>query len=477
MTGHTDSRTSELPHTDQPPRNGLTHDLITRARAIQWSTVPSDTVTHARHCLLDWTGVAVSGSVEEVSTIVREQTLTYSDGPGDASLIGWGTTNARDAALVNGVAGHALDFDDVVIQASSHITAAVMPAALAAAEREATSGADLIEAFIAGFELTADLALALGENHYNQGFHSTATLGTFGAAAATAKIRNLDYDSWQHAVGLAATSSSGLKSMFGTMAKPLHAGWAAQNGITAADLAYRGMTAAHHSIERWQGFADTHGQEPDPIVDSATWNLRNNIFKLHAACFLTHASIDAALQVQRDNPMDSREIDSVTVSVHPGHLSACNIRTPTTGTEAKFSLRFAVAAALAGVNLWSAFSDSGTRDERIIRLIDRVTINPSDRVPREMGTVQVTTRCGHTFERTVDSTHELVSPNLAHRQEVLRSKFFALVIPIMGEERATTLSETILSMDESTRVHNFTTHLQEYRNPTDSRSERKRVSQ
>src|SRR6218665_3739125 len=184
------------------------------------------------------------------------------------TLLASGGPRARphDAALINGAAGHALDFDDASSNMIGHPSAPVVPAALASAQIGNACGRQLLRALVVGHEVEARIGEMLGPSHYLHGFHATGTVGTFGAAAACASLRRLSEDQTAHALGLAATQAAGLKSMFGTMAKPLHAGKAAMNGLMATQLALRGFSANDCGIECPQGFALTMAPERHPFV-------------------------------------------------------------------------------------------------------------------------------------------------------------------------------------------------------------------
>ena len=206
------------------------------------------------------------------------------------------------AALVNGTASHALDYDDVHLSYIGHPTVAVLPAILALGEqlgasRRATSSPPSSRAT----RRSAGSAWRWRPGHYALGFHATATAGSFGAAAACARLMGLDPAKTAMALGIAATEAAGLKSMFGTMCKPLHAGKAAQNGLLAARLAARGFTSRPDAIECAQGFAATHGPDFHPEAALADppggFYIRGNLFKYHAACYLTHAPIECARQI------------------------------------------------------------------------------------------------------------------------------------------------------------------------------------
>lgn len=436
---------------------GATRRMIDRARSLEWGSLPSDVVVHARHCFLDWVGVTLAGTHEPVAELVCRWTPSPGSGAAGATALGRGRLDPRDATMVNGVAGHALDFDDVNVETSGHVTAVVAPAALAAAERADACGDRLLTAFVAGYELTGDLAVAIGPGHYDRGFHATATFGTFGAAAAVSHLEGLDPDSWQSALGLAGTTAAGLKSMFGTMGKPFHAGWAAQSGLVAADLAALGVTAAPDVVERVQGFAQSHGDTLDPSGIASRWHLRSNVFKFHAACFLTHSSIDSARLLRDERGFEPADVESITVRVHPGHLRICNIEAPTTGAESKFSLRYAIAAALTpGLDLWTAFTDEAVATGRLRALQSRVRVVPSEDLPRDRSEVRVTTRDGRELVQALHATRELDAPDLGAREERLSTKFRSLVDPVLGAGRAEELRQLILATDESTQIADIT---------------------
>src|SRR5439155_18377485 len=259
-------------------------------RGIDYNAIPDDALVVAKTCILDWLGCALAGSREPLSDILVTEAANH----GPASLIGRSqTTSTHWAALVNGATGHALDFDDTHLVMSGHPTVPVLPGVLALAESEHASGAELLRAFVAGVETECRLGAVLGIGHYAAGFHATATLGTFGAAAACASLLDLTEDQWLHAFGIAGIEAAGLKSVFGTMAKPFQAGKASANGLLAAILAARGFTSATDIVEVVQGFAATHaGNADESALDNyeGRFLVRDTVFKHHASCYLTHSA-------------------------------------------------------------------------------------------------------------------------------------------------------------------------------------------
>src|SRR6185312_9609642 len=231
---------ARLPNADDAP---ITRELARRTAALRYDELPLDIRQWTRHCVLDWLGVTLAGAREELSQILAADAAEQGGTP-MARLIGRDAiVPTQQAALVNGAASHALDYDDVNMTLGGHPTVAVLPALFALAEANGASGAALIAAFVAGYETLCRVSALVAPGHYARGYHTTATVGGFGAAAACANLLGLDAAGTATALGIAGTQAAGLKSMFGTMCKPLHAGKAAQNGLLAATLAARGFTS------------------------------------------------------------------------------------------------------------------------------------------------------------------------------------------------------------------------------------------
>src|SRR4051794_25942408 len=339
--GHDDAREE----TSGSPEQTVTSQVIARARAVDHHR--EDVVTGALHCILDTLGVAIGGVHEPVTTHVRGEALDEGGAP-RATLWGTGQRVSRpQAALVNGTAAHALDFDDVSALMEGHPSAPLLPALLAVAEGSGTRGDEVVAAFVAGFETEAMVGRLMSPSHYARGFHATATVGAFGAAAAAAHVLGLDDRAWAHAFGIAGSRAAGLKSMFGTMSKPLQVGVAAENGVRAATLAARGVTAHTDVLGTAQGFRDTQSDERG-IPAAWGWArpaVTDVLFKYHAPCYLTPSGAEGALPMRSDGMTPDR-VRSIDVHVPAGHLRVCDIAEPATPLEGKFSLRFTTAMAL-----------------------------------------------------------------------------------------------------------------------------------
>lgn len=433
-------------------RGSPTRALAANTMSVSYGDLPGDVLTVAKQCVLDVVGVTVAGAAEAAVGIVRE-TLRAESAPGHATLLGGsGTLSPVAAAAVNGTAAHALDYDDVSASMGGHPSVPVFPAVLALAEQHRLSGRALLAAFVAGYEAECRIGAAIGTGHYERGFHTTATAGTFGAAMASAHLLGLEAGQAETALGIAATHAAGLKSMFGTMCKPLHAGKAAGQGLLAAQLAGKGMTSASDALACPQGFAATQtdtfnaGQVTSPV--GAPWHILDTLFKLHAACYLTHACIEAALELRQDAAVDPEGVDGIELRVPPTHLSVCDIAEPRTGLEGKFSLRFAAALALAtGATGENQFTDQAIADPRLTELCARTTVTTDESLPRYGGVVTVTAD-GHTRRAEADTGSRRWVNEPREQTGQLSRKFHALASPILGATKAAALADAVWRLDE-----------------------------
>jgi 2-methylcitrate dehydratase PrpD len=434
-----------------------TATLVDGALAVTCESLPSSAVLAARTCILDWLGCALAGSGEPLVRLLIE--AAEHDAGGGASLLGHDRRAPTGwAALVNGAASHALDYDDTHLGMMGHPSAPVCPAVFALAEDRGAGGASLLAAFVAGVETECRLGLLLGPDHYAAGWHSTATLGAFGAAAASAHVLGLDHRSFVHALGLAGVQASGLKAVFGTMAKPFQVGRAAQSGLLAATLAERGFTSSAEIVETDQGFAATHAA---PALDSGLldelagrWLVEESLFKYHASCYLTHSAIEAAASLREKFSPD--ELEEVRVVVPVRHLGVCNIAEPATGMEGKFSLRATVAMALLGDDTSdpASFSDGRMGQPELVRLRDRVRVEASGDPTGTLATVVVRTAGGEEHEESADVG--LPSRNLAGQWERVTAKFLRLASPVVGEDRACRLQELVGQLERCDDVSELT---------------------
>src|SRR5947208_1684422 len=287
----------------------LTRTLAAQASAVTYEALPEPVRELVRQCVLDYYGVALAGADDPLAKILVDE-LAEAGGAAQAGIIGHtARLPALSAALVNGAIGHALDYDDVNLAMPGHPSVAILPGLIALAEQRGSSGREVIAAFVAGYETACRIGLALRPGHYDRGFHATGTVGCFGAAAACAHLLGLDADATARALGIAGTQAAGLKSQFGTMCKPFHAGRASQSGLLAARLAARGFSSRPDLVECEQGFALTHGPDFNPEAALAAppngFHIFANLFKYHAACYLTHGRV---LKAKHDAGIPSADI-------------------------------------------------------------------------------------------------------------------------------------------------------------------------
>ena len=396
--------------------------------------IPADARTAACQCILDWLGVTLSGSTEPMSHILRDE---FAEQSGPATVIGSAQTAPTTvAALVNGTAGHALDYDDTNLYGGLHATAAVLPAALALAEATGATGEELLIAYIVGVEICTRLRVVIGDVHYRQGWHITSTLGVYGAAAAAGWLMKLDTGQFARAAGLASSQVGGVHANFGTMTKPFHAGFAAERGLLSAGLARRGFTANPDAFER--AFTQMAGEidwtRIEPYADE--FAVTDTLLKRFASGHGTQATIYAT-QTLTANGLVADDIVHAQVRV-PDWVppSAYGVRVPKTGIEAKFSLPGASALQLLGHDLSApaTFSDENVQDPAFTDLISRIELvgDPAYARPNADigGEIVVQTRSGEIrqpFPYTRDSK------TVESRVELANGKFLSIATPVIGE--------------------------------------------
>lgn len=413
------------------------------APAIAW---PARTLDYARLSLYDCLSVALAGAREPVADTVRRM-VAREGGASEASAFGLRERiPARAAALLNGTAAHALDYDDTHFAFVGHPSVAVLPAALAVAGQQQATGAALLEAFACGVEAACAIGAWLGRAHYDAGFHQTATSGTFGATAACARLLGLDSTAAQHALGIAASRAAGLKCQFGTMGKPFHAGMAAANGVEAATLASLGFLARADALECAGGFAATHGGEHASAAPFSgppdAFRFADIRYKFHACCHGTHPTLDALCALRDEHALTPAAIAAVTLRIHPQWAPVCCIEAPRSGLELKFSLASAAAMVLAGYDTAAleSWSDTACGDPVLLDLKPRIAIETDAGVADTAADVVVETHAGQRLACRIDADAKPSFDELASR---LQAKSASL----LGAARARQLSDFVARLD------------------------------
>jgi 2-methylcitrate dehydratase PrpD len=432
--------------------------LAERVAGTEFDGIPANAREVAKQALLDFVGVTVAGIDEPLSRILREQAQDDGGHP-HAQLIGTAErVSTTQAALINGSAGHAHDYDDVHTAMGGHPTVPVAPGVFALSEHLTRTGKDLVAAFCAGIDAECILGRYAGPTHYARGWHATGTLGSFGAAAAAARLYGLSVDDTAGALGIAGTQAAGLKAQFGTMCKPLHAGHAAATGVQAAALASKGFESRADILEANQGFmatqADSASEERFAKALEQTAYCQDICFKYHAACYLTHSSIEATNNLCASNAFDPHDIERIEIRVNPGHFDVCNIAEPHTGLQAKFSLRFTAAMALAGVDTSSIeiFTDELTRDPDLVAFRDKIQIVAHEQ-PNPDSIVTVATRTGEQFSDAVNVA--IPMRDLDAQWDKLEQKFHAVADHVVGRARADELVGCIKVLEQHDDLGEF----------------------
>ncbi|AUW58983.1 MmgE/PrpD family protein [Sphingobium sp. SCG-1] len=439
---------SAMPGTDAGQAIGITRQMARAALAYSDAVLPPQALTVAKQCILDWFAVTLPGSREHCAVLLAEELEAYGAGP--CSVIGrTSRLSPRDAALANGTASHALDYDDVNRTMAGHPSVAIFPAVLAIAESEKRTGREALVAFVAGYEMASVVGGLVGPSHYARGYHATGTVGAIGATVAAGLLLGLDETAMDHAIGLAATQSAGLKAMFGSMAKPLHAGKAAANGVLAARLAMRGFTGQPGVLEADQGFIGALSDEPVrvPAMPVPGTEITSTLFKYHAACYFTHSTIDCLTALRVRTGLTPDAIATVELHVGPAHLQACQIGDPRSGLEAKFSLTHAAALALCGRDTAAleTFTDAAIDDPQVAATRERVIVH-GDAAAGGAIFARIRTVAGECHDVAHDTG--IVNTDLVAQGARIDAKYLSLAVPVVGAAAALRLKAVIAQLED-----------------------------
>lgn len=410
-----------------------------------------DTVRHhARRAVIDWFAATLPGGTLPPATLAA-QALDDQVGHGRATLVPSGiAAGGQAAALINGTAAHTVEFDDIYRDGLYHPGAPTIAAALAAAQLVGADGERLLAGVVAGYEISNRIAVAVNPRHYDF-WHTTATVGCFGAAGAAAVILGLDAARAAHALASVATMAAGLQQAFlaDAMSKPLHSGRAAEAGLLAARLAAAGVTGALDALEGPRGFAAAMSRDTVIDWDAVTgdlgrdWTITRMTFKNHAACGHVHAAVDAVRALTEENGLTADDVERIEVGSYAKSKEICGNPAPVTVFEAKFSLPYCVAAALVlGSVRRAAFEEAAMADPTLRSVAARVvhTVDPECQAafPKARSArVAIVTRDGRRLERFAptrkgDPDNPLTDADLA-------DKFRELAEPVLGAARAAAL--------------------------------------
>lgn len=446
----------------------LALDLARRINSLSFENLPDEAVHWARVGILDYLGVTLAGSREPAARIAMEALGTPA--PGASAVFGMGQrVGALDAALVNGTASHALDFDDCNNTFGGHPTAPILPALFALADETGASGRDFIAAYVTGFEVETKIALAVHFHHYMKGWHPTATLGVFGSAAACSKLLGLDEERTATALAIAASLASGIKSNFGTMVKPLHVGQCTRNGLYAARLARGGFTARPDALEHKQGFFNVFNGEGtyDAGKILPAWANPLDIvkpgiaIKQYPCCGSTHSALDAILKLAREHKPVADDIERVDVWTHARRLEHTNRPDPRSDLDAKFSVQYCMARALLDRRISiEHFEGKAYEDAAAKKLLPRIHAAPytTAQFPADNhfgAEVKITLCGGKVLGAKVDRCLGRTSENPLP-PEHLKEKFENCSLRVLSRDQVTRLYAATQRFDELPDVRELT---------------------
>ena len=402
---------------DPPAPAGFTARLAHWAATTPRQWAP-EALEQAERAFVDTVACMVAGAGDEA---VRRTSAGLGHWGQSGSISRVAASRGLDApwaALLNGTAAHALDYDDVLDPAASHVSAVLAPALLALGEETDASGADVVDAYIVGVEVQECLAEAVNMAHYTRGWHTTLTLGAPSAAAACARLLRLDARATLCAISLATSLAGGFKRQFGTQAKPLHAGLAAQHGIVAARLAAAGLTADTEPLEGARGFGDLMvGPEATGFVPAVLQRLTGTPavqrpglwFKRYPCCASTHRAVDGLLAICTQEGLRASDIAEVQTRVSEAAVRNLMYGLPADPMQARFSMPYCLAAAACDGDLRLAtFRTDAIGRPELLAFLPRVTMLTDPEQPADMpstvrswATTTVTTHAGERHTRRV----------------------------------------------------------------------------
>ncbi|MBH68043.1 MAG: hypothetical protein CMM58_06800 [Rhodospirillaceae bacterium] len=417
-------------------------------------TYPEEILEAGKKCLIDWCGVAL-GARNQAPVIAVSKTVLGWGSRGRAQVL-LGTKIAPGAAaLINGTMAHCLDYDDTHVGSTTHISAPTIATALAVGTHRDVSEKNILAALISGFEVAAGLGNGAGQPANLNGFHATGIFGSFGSTAAASILYNLGKEEIQNAFGASATQVSGLSASFGTMSKPFHAGKAAFNGILSCELAMEGLVTKKDLIEQNGGLSSSLYQNAKTHLAklnfSNGWEITRNTFKPYAACLLTHALIDAALDIEKR--VSSNEINKIRAIVSEPAAKLANIPKPQTPLEGKFSLAYCAALGLCGNRaVEKDFCEKKMAEPELKRLTNCVELEPNKDMPQTAAQLIISLNNGS--ELTANVPLALGNPDNPMNWEDIWNKFSALVEPTLGQ-RTSNLFTLLKNFEEPGSLSEF----------------------
>jgi 2-methylcitrate dehydratase PrpD len=444
---------------------------------LKGDTPPADVKTKALEHIMDGTAVMLAGTrtacVKKLVAFVCEK-----GGTPASTLLGFDVkTPPSDAALVNGTSGHADDYDDTQLSSYpdrtygllTHPTVPVLASALAVGEVVNCSGSAFLEAFIAGFEVECKLAEAINPEHYEGGFHSTGTLGAFGACAAASKLLSLSEEEVRYALGITASLSSGIRVNFGTMTKPLHAGMAAANGVVASMLAKNGFTADREALDGRWGFLNVlgHGSDSEKIVgklgDPYVLRHPGASIKMYPCGSLAQPSMDTLLEIVLEENLEREDVQEIRVRAGPNILDPLRYQLPVNGLQAKFSLPFGLACVLvkrrAGLREYTTEVVRSLEMREVMAKVKTILDAQVARMGKDKmrSIIEVARRDGRVIQRVADTARG--TPEKPLQKAELFEKFRECASFVLDEKKIADAFNTIGTVEDLSSITELTARL------------------
>jgi len=424
------------------------------------ATLAPEVLHHAKRAVIDWYAALLPGAIVEPAVLL-EKSLSEELDHGSAHLALGRKATARAAALINGTAAHTMEVDDIFRDGIYHPGAPTIAAALALAQARGASGAQFLRAVVVGYEISTRIGAAMGKAHYRY-WHNTGTIGVFGACAAAAELLQLDAKRFAHALATVTTFAAALQQAFrmDSMSKPLHAGRAAEAGVTAALAANEGVTGSLDVIEGDAGFgrAMSDGPDWDECFRSLgkTFNICRMTFKNHTCCGHTFAAIDGALALQGRMKVAALEIERIRVASYRAAKEVSGYESPQTPAEARFSLKYVVASALThGSVRFAAFEPARMNDPDTRALMARIDVA----IDPELDAAFPKQRAARVAIRTRDGREEeflqpmrIGDPEAPLSDAQLDAKYLELAGPVLGEAKARKLLAELWTLEKSKSV-------------------------
>lgn len=449
----------------------LAEELAARITATAFEQITPQALHYAKIGVLDTLAVGIAGAGEEAALIARRVT-----GAAAGPALLWGSdqrVSALDAAFINGIAANVLDFDDCTDNLGGHPSSPILPALIALAEERGASGRDVITAYVAGFETETCLGRGVNFHHYEKGWHPTATLGVFGAAAACARLMMLGTDQTTRALALCASLAAGIKSNLGSMAKPMHIGHSSRNGLMAARLAAEGFTGNADALEHHHGFLELFNGTGNYDIGRilAKWGTPWDIempgiaIKQYPCCLSTQAAVDVMLQLTREHDLRLGEVARVDARIAARRLAHTDRPSPRSALDAKLSAQYVLARALANREVTLPhFEGDSYRDPAIRQAMALVHVVPLDaqtlaREGDSYADVVVTLQDGGTLKGSIERPvgHHAGVPLAA---DLHRNKFEGCVHRHMGRQKMDDFYGTVQALEQLKDVRELTARIE-----------------